>query len=305
MHEYTSTTPFDLFELHLLHLVAEHGSFTKVASLVGLTQSAITRQIQGMEARIGLPLLDRTTRQVRITPAGDLLLRETRHIVGDIESSLRRLREEFGAAPKVVRIGVSKTVGLAYLPGFFFANQRKFPEVALKVQHDASSTILADLEAGRLDVAVVCPPEKLPESLLVRHRFDDAFTLIVPAALEVPTNITEASSGIWTQWLNAQSWLHIHEQSNTGRRLREWISKKGGRIQITNEADNFDLIISLVALGLGVSLVPQRALANYPRKRAIRQIVLPERFTRSLVVLVRRSVRPVAHVEQFVETILF
>lgn len=49
MHEYLSTTPFDLYELNLFHLVAKHCSFTKAAEIAGLTQSAVTRQMQGME----------------------------------------------------------------------------------------------------------------------------------------------------------------------------------------------------------------------------------------------------------------
>ena len=73
MHEYLDTAPFDLYELHLFHLVAKHRSFTKAAEIVGLTQSAITRQMQGMEESLSLTLLERTTRNVRMTPAGEFL----------------------------------------------------------------------------------------------------------------------------------------------------------------------------------------------------------------------------------------
>jgi len=69
--------------------------------------------------------------------------------------------------------------------------------------------------------------------------------------------------------------------------------------------DNFDLIINLVALGMGVSLVPRRALAFYPRKKSIQQVRMPERFSRSLVVLTRRHKKPPEHISRFVENILF
>ena len=52
MNEYLPTTPFDIYELHLFHLVAKHRSFTKAAEIAGLTQSAVTRQVQGIEASI-------------------------------------------------------------------------------------------------------------------------------------------------------------------------------------------------------------------------------------------------------------
>src|SRR6266446_6138277 len=133
MHRFLSTVPFDLYELYLFHLVVKHRSFTKAAGSAGLTQSAITRQMQGMEKSLGLDLLERTTRTVRLTPAGEFLFRESARLLGDVEQSLRRLREEFAGARKEVRFGVSRTIGLAYLPGFLYANLRRKPEIACRV----------------------------------------------------------------------------------------------------------------------------------------------------------------------------
>src|SRR3990170_1035189 len=110
MHRFLSTVPFDLYELALFHLVVLHRSFTKAAEIAGLTQSAITRQMQGLETSLGLDLLERTTRSVRVTPAGEFLFHESARLVGDAEESLRRLREEFAGARKVVRVGVSRSI---------------------------------------------------------------------------------------------------------------------------------------------------------------------------------------------------
>src|SRR6187402_272590 len=148
MHEFLPTTPFDLYELHLLHLVAHHNSFTGAAHEAGLTQSAITRQVQGVEARLGLPLFERTTRRVLLTPAGNFLLRETSRIVGDLDAILSRLREDFTNAPKVVRVGVAKTISMSYLPGFFVAQQRRQPNVRLQVEHLDSRNLLTRLESN-------------------------------------------------------------------------------------------------------------------------------------------------------------
>ena len=69
--------------------------------------------------------------------------------------------------------------------------------------------------------------------------------------------------------------------------------------------DSFDLIINLVALGMGVACVPIRALALYPRKRTIRRIAWPTRFSRELVVAVRRNRELPEHVRLFIENLLF
>src|SRR6266581_6426643 len=181
MHRFLSTVPFDLYELALFHLVVKHRSFTKAAEIAGLTQSAITRQMQGVENSLGIQLLERTTRSVHVTPAGEFLYRESARLLGDVEQSLKHLAQEFGGARKEIRVDVSRTIGLAYLPGFFHANLRHLPEVGYRVTCQPSHEILTALEANDQDIGVLCPPPRLPKTLRVTHRFKDAFTLIVPA----------------------------------------------------------------------------------------------------------------------------
>ena len=71
------------------------------------------------------------------------------------------------------------------------------------------------------------------------------------------------------------------------------------------QLDNFDLIIKLVSLGMGASFVPIRALALYNQGQKIDRISLPSRFTRELVVVVRKHRKLPAHIEQFIANVLF
>ena len=305
VHQYLATVPFDLYELHLLQLVARHGSFTRAAAEAGLTQSAITRQVQGVEARLGIPLFERTTRSVIVTDAGKFLLQEGSRLIGDIDAVLAGLRERFADAPKEVRVGVSQTIGFSYLPGLFAAQRKRLPDVRLRVTHQPSRTLFAQLDANELDLAILCPPRRLPPSLRVTHRFDDAFTLILPPGLTPPTPRPSRQPVRWRTWLRAQEWLLIHDGSQTGARLRAWLRQRGWLAPHVTQLDSFDLIINLVALGQGISLVPQRALALYVRRRKVQRIETPEKFTREIVVLTRRHPPPPAHVSEFVENILF
>ena len=88
MNEFLATGPFDIYELQLFHLVAEHLSFTKAGRAAGLTQSAITRQILGMEQRLGTALFERTTRQVRLTPAGAALYARSGPILAGVNDAI-------------------------------------------------------------------------------------------------------------------------------------------------------------------------------------------------------------------------
>ena len=303
MHEFLKTVPFDMYELHLFHLVARHKSFTKAADAVGLTQSAVTRQVQGMEKSLDLQLLERTTRTVRLTPAGQFLFQESNHVLGNIEQTLKQLREEFGNARKEVRVGVSRSVGLAHLPGFFHANQERLPEVSCRVSYQSSEEILFRLEANELDLGVLCAPPRFPRTVRVTHRFQDTFTLVAPSSIAVSFELLPKKSR--PAWLNEQNWLLIEESTNTGRQLRSWMTGQGLSVKPIMQLDSFDLIINLVALGMGVSFVPIRAMALYNRKQRLARLRLPERFRRDLVVAVRKSRKMPAHLERFVENVLF
>jgi DNA-binding transcriptional LysR family regulator len=284
--------------------VVKHHSFTKAAETAGLTQSAMTRQIQGMENSLGVPLLNRTTRVVEVTPAGAFLFREAARLLGDVERSLDHLAHEFAGAKKEVRVAVSQTIGLAYLPGFFHANLRRFPQIGYRVTHQPSEEIIAALEANEQDVGIFCAPRRLPRTLRVTHRFEDAFTLIAGATCA--TELQESAKlRTRIEWLKRQNWLLIGEKSNTGQQMRQWMRHQGWRIEPTMQLDSFDLIINLVALGMGVSVVPVRALALYNQRQKLRRIRLARRFSRELVVVVRKQRKSPEHVEQFISNVLF
>src|SRR3954465_8635652 len=152
MHKFLSTVPFDLYELALFQLVVKHRSFTKAAEIAGLTQSAITRQMQGVENNLGIQLLERTTRSVRVTPAGGFLFLEAARLLGDVDRSLQHLAQEFAGARKEIRVDVSRTISPAYLPGFFHANLRQLPHIGYRVTYETSGQILTALEATEQDI---------------------------------------------------------------------------------------------------------------------------------------------------------
>ena len=305
MNDFLATLPFDLYELSLFHLVVKHRSFTKAAEAAGVTQSAITRQMQGMEDGLGIDLLERTTRSVRITKAGEFLFQESIKLLGDVDQSLRRLKEDFANARKEIRIGVSRSITPAYLPGFFHANLRRSHNVSYGVSYRPSGEILAALEANELDLGVLCPPPRLPQTLSVTHRFTDAFTLIAPAELAAGFQSLPKSRVARLAWFVRQSWLLFEEKTNTGRELRRWMSRSGLKVDPAMQLDSFDLIITLVSLGMGVSFVPMRALALYGQKRSLVRLRLPDRFERELVVVMRRHRKQPQHLAEFVKNVLF
>ena len=304
LNEFLATAPFDLYELKLFHLVAEHRSFTRAGQAAGLTQSAITRQIQGMEEKLGLKLFTRSTRSVQLTSEGATLHARSGVVLAEVENALLALRGKSALLPRALRVGVSRTIGLAYLPGFFRAFQRKFPKVQLHVSHERSDFLLSAVESGELDAGIVSPPPRLPKALEIVRRFDDEFVLILPARSIVTFPKPLPVEGL-REVCRRQRWLLITRQSNTGKRLHAWLLGAGVRCEPSIEADNFDFLVNLVSLGLGISLVPHRVLALHPKTRPVLRVSTEPRFSRELAVVVRREVPRSAILSGFLENVLF
>jgi DNA-binding transcriptional LysR family regulator len=254
-----------------------------------------------------IPIFDRTTRTVRLTAAGESLLRDTASVTRIMDDALSRLGQEHLNAPREVRLGVSSSVALAHLPGLLHAHLRRSAGVKTIVEHLPGQQIISRIESGHLDVGVLCPPKRLPATLSVTHWMDDAFHLIGPAALKVPAFAGKGKH--WpvklTGWLSDQSWLLLHAESQTGQLLRRWLKARNIAASAAMEPDSFDLAVHLVALGMGISLLPRRALAGFPRKQQIQRIPLPEEFSRRLAVVIPKLSRTPRHVAEFVGNILF
>ena len=303
-HEFLATAPFDLYELHLFKLLASEGNFTRAAAKAGLTQSAVTRQIAGMENALGVRLFDRTTRSVTLTAAGELLLERARLILNQVSSTLEDLHEGIGLLPKTLSVGVSRSIGFAYLPGFLFKFQREAPNVQINLVQEPSQKLLELLDNRELDVAVICSGPRLPRGVEVAHRFKDEFTVVVPSSITaMPKGWLKVKD--LRRVLGNQRWLMVDRKSTTGGLLRRWLEDHGFEGEPAMEINNFDLIVNMVALGLGASIVPHRALPLYLQRRRLQKLSLRPRFSRELAVVTRRTNYPKPHVEQFVKSILF
>ena len=304
MHEWLDGAPLDLHTLRLFCEVADSASFTRAADKLGLTQSAVTRQIQGLEDRLGTALFQRTTRKVSLTEAGHTFLGDARRLLHDAEQAIMKLRDSHGNVPRVLRVGVSHSVGLAYLPGFFHAYRKQMPQVEIKVRSANGADLALAIAEHELDVAVMCPPKRLPSGVVVTHRFEDRFTFIVPP--EIEGTLPKANLPSLRKYLSAQPWLLPFGKSVTATALRRWLKDRGLCDSAAMELDSFDLIINLVAQGMGVSHVPQRALALYHRLRPVLRVPSGRTFfNREMAVVVRREKTLPEHVQRFVDEILF
>lgn len=284
----------DLHALRLFRLVAEFGSFTRAGEKAGLTQSAVTRQIQALEDRLGVRLFERTTRRVRLTEAGVFLEGEARRLFREIDRSIEGLQQRFTEAPRKVRVGVARSIGFAYLPGFFSAFRKRHPRDQVEMNYDHGDEILTDLRDGNLDIGVCCGRKSLPRGLEVTHRFEDRFVGIAPTSLATDADL-----------FLQEPLIGLAKASESGRQLNRWIAEREPDTRIVMLSDSFDLIINMVSLGFGCAVVPIRALAIYGKRKPVQRIRLENTFTRELVVVARRDRTRPQYLDEFIDKILF
>jgi len=287
-------TPFELDELRLFLLVSELQSFTRAAAQANLSQSALTRQIQGLEARLGAPLFLRTTRTVRLSPAGEFWAERARRLLQQSAADWDEFTQSFAGRPPLVRVGVCRTISLAYLPGFFHAYRRRRPDCRVELRQDREPAVLGELDSGAIDVAILPEPRGLPNGCGVVHAFADGFTAIGPEGAfgEEPVTLAE---------LREKPLILLDTHSSTG----QWLRAQLHPAEPVMEFDNFDLIVNAVALGLGYALTPHRALAIYARNRRFARAPLAEKLERTLCVITSTAQPRAAHLSAFLDSILF
>ena len=310
-HSGSQVLACDLHGLHLFRLVADSGGFTRAGERAGLTQSAVSRQIGALETELNVLLFERTTRQVRLTEAGRFLYEKASGVIDGLGHSIEELRRRFADGPKVLRVGISTTIGMAYLPGFFNAYRKRLPSVHTEVASSNSSAVIDGVREGQLDVGLVGTTSgRLPSTLEVTHRFKDDFCLIVPPdCARVPSGKEQKlpilSSADLAGLAASERWILIAAGTQTGKELGKWLHSRDINVVPVIESQSFDLIVNLVSLGMGISLVPNRALPLYLRQRSVIKLPCRPRFFREIAVVTRKTRTLPEHVRQFVDEILY
>ena len=142
-------------EMHLLRsflAVAETGSFTLAASRLHVVQSAVSMQVRRLEELLGQPVFLRSSRPIRLTPAGTALLGYARRILRLNEQAVSDLR--LPVIEGSVRLGTVDVYATYFLPDMLRAFARAYPRVALEVRCDNSWVLMDALRAGELDLVV-------------------------------------------------------------------------------------------------------------------------------------------------------
>jgi DNA-binding transcriptional LysR family regulator len=236
--------------------VANMGSVSLAARDLNVTQSAVTRRLQRLETSLGRTLLDRRTRPVVLTGAGQAALERCRRLLND-------LREVRAAATNgdlpigEIRIGVAHALTELTLTEPVGQIRRTFPKIALRLTTGWSHELLERVRSGALDASVILLPEgeRLPAEVVGKQVGTERLVVIASRQKNCPPARR-------IQDLAGVQWILNPEGCAARAALRRLLLRANIDMVVAVEAYNYELQLALVARNRGLSLVPERILTR-------------------------------------------
>jgi DNA-binding transcriptional LysR family regulator len=246
----------NLDQLRAFVEVIERGSFTAAAKELNLSQPAVTHQVHELEKRFEVVLVERLGKRAYLTPAGEKLIEHARHLLDEdsrTRDSMQRFDSGWGGR---VRIGTSATVLMYALPPILRKLKTEHPRLEILLKAGLTAATLKALKSNALDLGLCALPIEDPRVFEAVHLFDDELVAILPASLEqIPKKITPA-------FLAGRPMILGNEDSALRHSVSDWLAGAGPRPKPVMTFDNVEAIKSLVAVGLGASIVPSLCLGG-------------------------------------------
>lgn len=248
----------DLRQLKTLIAIAEHGSFQRAAEAVSLTPSAISQQIHALETEIGAALFDRSTRPAVLTAQGVQLLDTARAMVALADGAMDAMHGRRAAA--TLTLGAVRSSAFGLLPAALVRLRERFPELRISIRSARSDELLFDVLAGRLDAAILPEHAHVPQSLRWHAFLREPLHVIAP-----PGSRPAAGADL----LGEHPFIRYKRNVPLAHLIDAEMARMGIRTQASMEIDSMYAIVTCVAAGLGVSVVPRLSLAGQAGGRVV------------------------------------
>lgn len=272
-----------LRQMEYFEALAESLHFGRAAALVGITQPALSAQIAEMEEKLGCRLFERGRAGVRLTedarslsPRFAAVLSEVRDIEVATQSGRRPMEGRF-------RLGLIPTVAPYLLPRVLPTLRRRFPDLRLELREAVTATLVAETSVGGLDAFIAALPVEAP-GLVAEPLFEDRFFLAAPA------NDSDFIAPPVPPESPALEKLMLLEE---GHCLREQALAVCGSVKpvamASYGATSLTTLLQMVAHGLGVTLIPEMAIAAAGQTRGLKVVPFAAPMPARTVCLARRK----------------
>lgn len=240
-------------QLQYAAAVARTGHFGRAAEASGVSQPALSQQIQALEAQCGALLFDRLASGVRLTPFGEQFIDLAQAVLDSADRVTALIETHAGRPNRPVRFGIIPTVAPYLLPDTFPALTAQLPEVTFAISENRTGALLEALADGSLDLALIATePKPGGPKLATSPLFHDDFVLATPADDETAEPVPLAA-------VDTSRMLLLDEGHCFRDQALAACGLSADRTK-TFAATSLSTIVEFVANGQGITLLPQIAL---------------------------------------------
>jgi molybdate transport repressor ModE-like protein len=247
----------DIRRMKVLREVAAQGSFSAAAEALNFTQSAVSQHVAALERETGTQLVERMSRGVRLTEAGEVLVKHADVIIARLESAEEDLNAIAGLRGGRLRLVCFQSAGATVMPRAVATFHERHPEVELSMLEAEPEQAAQLLKAGEVDLALLYhhPAMSLMPDLELTHLMDDQYDAVLPTSHRLAGRRRLALSD-----LAGEPWI-VSTTINGCRRITEGACRDAGyQPRVAFEADDTLASQALVAGGVGITLMPRMAL---------------------------------------------
>jgi DNA-binding transcriptional LysR family regulator len=271
----------ELRQLQYLVALADELHFTRAAERAHIAQPALSQQIRRLEDEVGLALVERTTRRVALTEAGELLVARARRVHAEVDAARADLADLAGVRAGRLVIGAMQSLGPVDLSALLSRFHDEHPDVELSVREEVSDPLLRMVLDDAVDLAFLSLAETAPDGALGSETLVDEPLVAVVAA----GHALAGRKQVRLAELADEPFITFREGAGLRRILDHAAETAGFRPQIAFESNNVVRCRSLAARGLGVTVLPASEVGA---DVAVIPVVEPA-LTRDVTLVWRRS----------------
>jgi LysR family transcriptional regulator, transcription activator of glutamate synthase operon len=264
----------ELRQLRYLVALADERHFTRAAQRAHVAQPALSQQIRRLEHEVGTPLVERTTRRVAMTDAGEVLVARARRVLAEIEAANSELQSLKGLLSGRVTVGAMHTMGPIDVSLALARFRERHPGVELTVREQASEELAELLRVDELDLAFLSVTERVEShGLGLRRLVLEELVVVLPEDHRLASRRRVRMADLADEQFISY---------RAGARLRELLLSAGHQAgfepRITLESNESERIRRLVARGLGVAVLPRSDAERAGAEVAVATLVEPALF---------------------------
>lgn len=274
---------FDLVDMRLFVAIAETRSITRGAERSALALASASERIKRMEAALGVALLERQRRGVRLTAAGESLLDHARIVLHQVAAMQGELTAHARGLKARIHMLANTSGATEHLPKVLASFLAKHPSISIDVDERESAEIAVALASGAADIGIAVEAV-LPDGLERFSFCDDHLVLVTPAHDEIARR-----RQIRFEDIADRDFIGLAEGSALQAHLTGQAAKLGVRLRMRARMKSFDAICQMVEAGVGVAVIPEAAARRYARSTRIKVVRVADAWASRRLAICMRS----------------